>query len=422
MPENYRPICIIPILYKLFSKVVCGRIKKILFKEQSCDQAGFREGFSCDDHLFTVTLLAEKSNEYNLPVWVAAIDFAKAFDSISHRSILEALEAHKVPAAYISVMNKLYRKQTATVKCEIESRRFEIQKGSKQGDPISPLLFNAVLEEVMRKVKAKWAAKRYGVELEPTYGAPLTNLRFADDILLIARTLPQIKQMLADVAQECKKVGLKLHPDKTKILHNGRGYGSKVTNVKINDMVVEVLGVDATTMYLGRSLSLTSTHEAELENRIKKAWSKFGIYREELTQKAIPLRLRLKLFHAVVTPTLLYGCSAWVLKAEQEQRIRRIQMRMMRMIMGRSRHRAQDGQDVESWADWVKRVTSEAKDIMKAHRVPDWVKLGQLSQEKWKNRLESLEAENWAKQVYEWMPIGFRRKARPLKRWGDKEE
>ena len=141
-----------------------------------------------------------------------------------------------------------------------------------------------------------------------------------------------------------------------------------------------------------------------------------------MTQKAIPLRLRLKLFHAVVTPTLLYGCSAWVLKAEQEQRIRRTQMRMMRMIMGRSRHRAQDGQDVESWVDWLKRVTNEAKEIMKAHRVPDWLKLVQQRQEKWKNRLESLEVENWAKQVYEWMPIGCRRKGRPLKRWEDKEE
>ena len=90
--------------------------------------------------------------------------------------------------------------------------------------------------------------------------------------------------------------------------------------------------------------------------------------------------------------------------------------------MGRSRHRAQDGQDVESWVDWLKRVTNEAKEIMKAHRVPDWLKLVQQRQEKWKNRLESSETENWAKQVYEWLPIGFRRKGRPLKRWEDKEE
>ena len=152
------------------------------------DQAGFREGFSCEDHLFTITLLAEKSNEFNLPLWVAAIDFTKAFDSISHRSIFEALRAHEVPSAYVDVLSRLYQQQTAKVRCECESRQFEIQRGSKQGDPISPFLFNAVLEEIMRKVKAKWNAKRYGIDLEPTYEDPLTNLRFTEDILLIART------------------------------------------------------------------------------------------------------------------------------------------------------------------------------------------------------------------------------------------
>ena len=86
-PENYRPICILPILYKLFSRILCARIKDILLKAQSVDQAGFRPGFSCDDHMFTITLLAEKMNEYNLPLWVVAVDFRKAFDTINHGSL-----------------------------------------------------------------------------------------------------------------------------------------------------------------------------------------------------------------------------------------------------------------------------------------------------------------------------------------------
>ena len=45
MPENYRPISLLSILYKLFSKVVCGRVRETLMTEQSADQAGFRSGF-----------------------------------------------------------------------------------------------------------------------------------------------------------------------------------------------------------------------------------------------------------------------------------------------------------------------------------------------------------------------------------------
>ena len=158
---------------------------------------------------------------------------------------------------------------------------------------------------VMRKVKDKWKERKYGMKLQPESDNQLTNLRFADDIVLIGRTLPQIKQMLADMVEECAKVGLSLHPEKTKILHNDMGYGRHVKVAKVADMSIEVLGAAGTTMYLGRLLSLTETHEAELQHRIRKAWAKFGAFKEELINKAIPLKLRLKLFDAVVTPAAL---------------------------------------------------------------------------------------------------------------------
>ena len=61
--ENYRPISILPILLKLFSRVLLARIGDTLHRAQSGDQAGFRQGFGCDDHLFTLTMLYEKCQE-----------------------------------------------------------------------------------------------------------------------------------------------------------------------------------------------------------------------------------------------------------------------------------------------------------------------------------------------------------------------
>ena len=304
------------------------------------------------------------------------------------------------------------------VRCECESRTFEIQKGTKQGDPISPLLFNAVLEEVMRKVKVKWIERKYGLDLQPTYGTPLTNLRFADDILLVARTLPQIKQMISDVATECAKVGLQLHPEKTKILHNGKGYGSKVKNAKINDLTVEVLDVEATTIYLGRSLFLTDPHDAELTHRLKKAWAKFGMYRGELTDKGIPIRLRLKLFHAVVTPTILYGCAAWVMTAVRKQALQTTQLRMMRTILGRRRN-STTSEEVEPWVEWIKESTEQVRSLMRMHSIPEWPEVVSKRQRKWKAKLDEMDEERWAKQVLAWLLVGFRKQGRPAKRWQD---
>ena len=68
-------------------------------------------------------------------------------------------------------------------------------------------------------------------------------------------------------------------------------------------------------------MSLVDPHEVELQHRIKKAWAKYAVYKEELTNKNVPLKLRMRLFNAVVTPTMLYGCSSWVLTAGREKKM-----------------------------------------------------------------------------------------------------
>ena len=424
LPGNYRPVCIIPILYKVFSKMLCGRIMQRLLEEQSWDQAGFRPDFSCEDHLFTMTMIADKCKEFNIPLWVAAIDFSKAFDSIHHGSIFKALKEQGVPLAYVEVMARLYKEQHASVQGECRSRAFPISKGTKQGDPISPLIFNAVLEMVMRKVKDKWKIRKYGFDMMPSVEERLTNLRFADDILLIGRTLPQIKQMLVDVAEECAKVGLSLHPEKTKILHNNMGYGRHVKAAKAGEMVIEVLGAESSTMYLGKLLSLVDPHDVEVQHRTKKAWAKFALYREELTDKGVPLKLRLKLFNAVVTPTMLYACSAWVLTAAQEKKVQATQMRMTRSILGRKRKIDSESGEKEPWVPWIKRTTAEARENMKMYNVRNWTEILHAKKRTWKARLEKLDPQKWASQALEWQPIGFRKVGRPAKRWqeeGDQE-
>ena len=66
--DNYRPIAIIPVLYKVFSRILDGRLRNFLSAEQSVDQAAYKPGFSCEDHLFTLAMLADKSAEFQLLV------------------------------------------------------------------------------------------------------------------------------------------------------------------------------------------------------------------------------------------------------------------------------------------------------------------------------------------------------------------
>ncbi|KAE9418638.1 hypothetical protein Angca_008832, partial [Angiostrongylus cantonensis] len=77
---NYRPICLLSVVYKLFTRVFLKRIDRTLDEGQPCEQAGFRKGFSTMDHIHTLTRLIEVSREYKRPLCLTFIDLEKAFD------------------------------------------------------------------------------------------------------------------------------------------------------------------------------------------------------------------------------------------------------------------------------------------------------------------------------------------------------
>lgn len=246
-PQNYRRITIVPLLYKLFSRLLYVRLYPITDKHQCEDQAGFRKGFSTDDHTFTFSMISEKSQEFHINVWVAVLDFKKAFDTIKHDKLWEALLEQDVPRKYVDLLRGLYQDQRGRVKTDRLSKRFDIRRGTRQGGPLSSLLFSVLLEGIMRKVKARWTLARQGLQLGHEERSRLSNLRFADDILLVGKSLHQVTKMLEDVHEIAGESGLALHPDKTKILSSTtrrKGRDARKT-VDVHGLPIEVLSFDS---------------------------------------------------------------------------------------------------------------------------------------------------------------------------------
>ena len=104
--SNYRPICSLPSMYKLFSTIMYGRLYPMLDQYQAEDQAGFRKTYQTTDHLATYRMLEQKCQEWGIKMWTATVDFMKAFDSISHNSIWEALLSCNVEHGYVCLLKK----------------------------------------------------------------------------------------------------------------------------------------------------------------------------------------------------------------------------------------------------------------------------------------------------------------------------
>ena len=130
---NYRPICALPALYKLFSTVLYGRLYPRLDQEQAEDQAGFRSSYQTTDHLATYRMIEQKCHEWGIKRWIATIQFTKAFDSITHTSIWKALNSCGINHEYISLLRKIFKDQKASVQTDVESNMFEIKKKNQTG-------------------------------------------------------------------------------------------------------------------------------------------------------------------------------------------------------------------------------------------------------------------------------------------------
>ncbi|KAE9413932.1 hypothetical protein Angca_009160, partial [Angiostrongylus cantonensis] len=146
---NYRPICLLSAVYKLFTRVILNRIERTLDEGRPFEQAGFRKGFSTMDHIHTLTRLIEVSREDKRPPCLTFIDLEKAFDSIEIEAVMEALGSQRVLTQYIKIVRELYKNFTIKISPFYNDINVVVKRGVRQGDAISPKLFTAILQNVV---------------------------------------------------------------------------------------------------------------------------------------------------------------------------------------------------------------------------------------------------------------------------------
>ena len=171
----------------------------------------------------------------------------------------------------------------------------------------------------------RWSpnGSRKRIELGFTTTATLTNLRFADDVLLTSQTLPRLTTMLDDIVRAAKPHGLELHPNKTKILSNQTKRTGRASShsARVQDMDIEIIPHEGSLKYLGQLISFHEPMETEIHHRTRAAWASFTSRKQELTSKHYPLAHRLRLFNSTVTPTALYGAETWTLTEPLRQHL-----------------------------------------------------------------------------------------------------
>lgn len=140
--KNWRPICLLNVIYKIASGCIANRLKLYMDKLISRDQTGFLKGRFIGENIRLVYDLMNYTERNNIPGLLMLIDFEKAFDSISWEFVFHTLDLFNFGNSIKDWIQTFYNGiKTCIIQNGIISDYFYPQRGCRQGDPISPYLF-----------------------------------------------------------------------------------------------------------------------------------------------------------------------------------------------------------------------------------------------------------------------------------------
>ena len=152
-------------------------------------QSGFRKGRGFRYQIVNICWIIEKTGEFQKNIYFCLIDHAKAFDCVDHNKLWKILKEMGISDHLTCLWRNLYAGQEATVRTGHGTADwFQIGKGVCQGYILSPCLFNLYAEYIMRKAGMEEAQAGNKI-----VGRNINNLRYADDITLMAEIEEEIE-------------------------------------------------------------------------------------------------------------------------------------------------------------------------------------------------------------------------------------
>jgi len=158
----------------------------------------------------------EKGYEYKIELNELFIDFRQGFDTVYRSKMIETLKLMEIPSKLIKLIKMTMQNTRAVVETEHgRTEKFHINTGLRQGDALSTLLFNLVLESIIRKLDTRG-----------NISTKLTQLcAYADDLVIITRTPNALDEMFLTLEKEARDAGLIVNKSKTKYMKTSREKG-----------------------------------------------------------------------------------------------------------------------------------------------------------------------------------------------------
>ncbi|WPT10537.1 LOW QUALITY PROTEIN: Retrovirus-related Pol polyprotein from transposon, partial [Picochlorum sp. SENEW3] len=310
---NKRGISLMPTLLKLATKIAANRIQNHT-PEVAKEQAGFRPGEEC---LQNVAALHEvchlRRHHWGQPTYVAFMDLKKAFDTVPHAAMLHVLHAKGVRGKIYRFIDKVYQSGSFVLQHHQQGTTTApapIQRGVRQGDTLSPLLFSLFIDHAMDGLE--------GVEVPDRQGRTVGHMRgllVADDAVLLAPHAEGIQAALAKFQTWCDTYHMQVGHDKCGLMvplpefqHLQAQAKEAPDQFMCQGQPIPV--VDQYT-YLGLQIDLNLSTDTLRKGRLEAGEQALRALAPMLANARVPLALKAVCIKGLLLPTLTYGAEIW---------------------------------------------------------------------------------------------------------------
>lgn len=212
LQANHRGITLTNTICKIFENVLLARLRPCIEAKYSCLQRGFTSNTTSLSAALLVSELMNDAKDSGKDLFLASLDASKAFDVVSHVSLLRRLHLLDIPPEFWTIIQHLYD----DARCQVKSRGslsepFTLHQGVHQGRVTSTDLYKCYIDPILHRLEEK----KLGARIGPYYvGAPTC----ADDLVLATHDPLQLQEMLNEVVIFSNRERYALHPQKSMVL------------------------------------------------------------------------------------------------------------------------------------------------------------------------------------------------------------
>ncbi|KAI4501058.1 hypothetical protein M0802_003861 [Mischocyttarus mexicanus] len=186
-PQNYRGISLLGAVMKLFAKILSEVVAKTGISEE---QQGFRKNRFTTDAIFVQHKVVEKAIEFNKVAFLCFVDIEKTFDNIRLADVIKILRQRKVDPNITTIIREINTNNACFIKVNGDlSKRIHVADGIRQGDSLSLILFNIIMDEIISEVMTAGKGYRMG-------DREIKLIAFVDDAVLIAEDEDNLQRLL----------------------------------------------------------------------------------------------------------------------------------------------------------------------------------------------------------------------------------